>query len=170
MISIDERTSLPSLRTLKISCITVMAYKTVLGACPNLVRFEFSIFSSDQLNIDIEPHVNLKRLSLDIVDVIWPWHDLLFDNCLSCVPNLEKFDVYRSVFVSKITESLLEYDWLASKITLYLSLLYRFNFYLKVIQSQTDIDPNTENILCQIKETFLNKHHDKYQSRHVICR
>ncbi|CAF0739288.1 unnamed protein product [Rotaria sordida] len=168
LITIDEWISLPSLHTLKISCITSLAYQTILTACPNLVYLELSIFSSDQLKLNIESHKNLKKMIINVIDMIWPWDDKVFHSYLSCVPNLEKLNVYRSIFVSKITESLLNYDWLASKIDLYLLLLCRFNFYLKVIRSDIFIEPNIENILCQIEEIFLHKHNNRYQSRHLI--
>ncbi|CAF3507177.1 unnamed protein product [Rotaria sp. Silwood1] len=170
LITIDEWISLPSLHTLKISCITSLAYKTILTACPNLVYFELSIFSSDQLRINIEPHMNLKKMIINVIDMIWPWNDQVFHSYLSCVPNLEKLHVYRSIFISKIRESLLDYDWLASKIDLYLLLLRRFKFYLKVIQSEIYIEPNIENILCQTEEKFLYYHNNRYQSRYVVYR
>ncbi|CAF1429201.1 unnamed protein product [Adineta steineri] len=162
LTTVDEWKSLPSLHILKVSRITLLVYKTILTACPNLISFELSIFSSDKSKLNIEPHINLKRLVIDIGDLIWPWSDHSFDSYLSCVPNLEKFHVYRSIFISKVTESLLEYDWLASKITRYLLSLHRFNFYFKIIQSHIYMK---SDILCQIKEKFLNSHTDRYQSR-----
>lgn len=166
MTTVDEWRSLPSLHTLKISRITLLVYQAILTAYPNLVSLELSMFSCDELKSNIEPHRNLKRLVIDVGDMIWPWNDHVFDSYLCYVPNLEKLNIYRTIFISKMTESILEYDWLASKIDL-LS-LRRFNFYFKIIQSQTHNETNTENILCQIEEKFLKNHNDRYQSRLVI--
>jgi len=168
LIEINEWTSLPSLHTLKISRITSLVYKTILMVCPNLVDFQLSMFSSDELKSDIEKHMNLKRLVIDIADMIWPWNDHVFDGYLFCVPNLETFIVYRSIFISKMTEFPLEYDWLGSKIALYLLLLRRFKFFFQIIQSQLWIESNIENILCQLKELFLNNHNNRYQSRLIL--
>jgi hypothetical protein len=164
----DEWTTLPTLHTLKVSCITSLVYRAILTACPNLVYFELSMFSSDESQLDIEQHRNLKQLVMNIADVILPWNDHVFDGYLSCVPNLEKFIVYRSIFISKMNESLLEYDWLASKIGLYLPSLHRFCFNFKVIQSQILIESNIKTILSQLEEIFLNNHNNRYQSRLII--
>jgi hypothetical protein len=168
LTTIDEWISLPSLHSLKVSRITSLVYKTILRVCPNLIEFHLSMFSSDELKSNIEKHMNLKRLVIDIADMIWPWNDHVFDNYLSCVPNLEKFIVYRSIFISKIPEFSLEYDWLSSKIHLYLLLLHQFKFFLKIIQSQLVIELNSENILSQIQDMFVNNHNNRYQSKLII--
>lgn len=113
--------------------------------------------------------MNLKRMIIEVLDMAWPWNDQAFDNYLSCVPNVEILIVHRSIFMSKVTESLLEYDWLESKVALYLLSLRRFYFYFKVIQSELVIEPNIKNILNQIEEIFVNNHNYPYQSRRTIC-
>lgn len=170
LITTAEWTSLPSLHTLKVSRITLEVYKAILIACPNLVYFELSMFNPDISESDIKPHLNLKQLVIDVADMIYPWDDDVFNSYLSCAPNLEQFIVYRTIFVSKITESLFEYDWLASKIALYLFSLRQFKFYFKLIRSKLFIESNIQNILCQLEEIFLNNHNNRYQSRLIINR
>ncbi len=142
LTTIDEWTLLSSLKNLKISRITSLVYKTILTVCPNLVYLELSMFSSDELHSNIQPHMNLKRLIIDTTDVI---------------------------FVSKITASIMKYDWLASKIALYLLFLRRFTFYFKIVQSKILIEFDIKSVLDQIEENFLNNHNNRYQSRLVIC-
>lgn len=164
MTTIDEWTCLTSLESLKVSRITSIVYKTILEVCPNLIDLQLSMFSSDILKSNLEKHLNLKRLTIDIADMIWPWDDGVFDSYLSYVPNLEKFTVYRSIFTLQLSRFPLEYDWLASKIQLYLSSIRQFKFFFNIIQGQLLTEINTENILYQIKEMFRKKHNKQYQS------
>ncbi|CAM4761393.1 unnamed protein product [Rotaria magnacalcarata] len=66
--------------------------------------------NADQLKLDIKSHRNLKRMTINVVDMILPWNDQVFDNYLCCVPNLEKSVIYRPIFISNVDELLLEYD------------------------------------------------------------
>ncbi|CAF0918783.1 unnamed protein product [Adineta ricciae] len=161
----DEWTSLPSLRTLRISRITLVVYHAILKACQHLHSLELAMFSCDDSTLNIESHSRLKRLVMDVGDMKWPWTDHVFDSYLSCAPNIEHLIVYRSMFSSKLTDSLLEYDWLASKLFVYLAFLQQFKFYFKIIQGQIY---NESNVLSQLEEKFLNFHCHKYQSRLII--
>ncbi|CAF4107735.1 unnamed protein product [Rotaria socialis] len=117
-----------------------------LAACRKLLHLEFRIFNAVQFKLDIKSHRNLKRMTIPVVDMILPWNDQVFDNYLCCVPNSEKLVIYRSIFISKADEFLLEYDWSASKIALYLLSARRFYFYFQIIQIEEkfvniDINP-----------------------------
>jgi hypothetical protein len=60
---------------------------------------------------------------------------------------------------------LMNYDWCASLIVSYMSLLRRFNFYLHVVElGKVDID----NIIRQLGENFQSAHNPRYQSCFVI--
>ena len=165
MTTADEWTSLPSLRTLRISRITLVVYQAILKACQHLQSMELAMFSCDDSTLNIESPSKLKRLVMDVGDMKWPWTDHVFDSYLSCVPNIEQLIVYRSMFSSKLTDSLLEYDWLASKLSVYLSFLQQFKFYFKIIQRQIY---NESNVLSQLEEKFLNFHCHKYHSQLII--
>lgn len=166
--TIDEWTSLSSLKTLKVSRITSIVYKTILQVCPNLTDLKLSMFSSDELKSDIEKHLNLRKLTIDIADMIWPWNDHVFDGFLSCVPNLEKFIIYRSIFILQLPRFPLEYDWLISKIHLYIPSIRQFKFFFNIVPNELSSEVDTENILCQMKDLFRKKHNKLYQAQLII--
>ncbi|CAF3965599.1 unnamed protein product [Adineta steineri] len=156
---------LPSLRILKIRCINLSIYQTILSLCPNLYYFQLSIFTSEKFLSNIPVHDNLKRLVIHVGDVIWPWNDNLFNKYLSCVPNLEQLNIHRLFYISRITESFFNYDWFASIISAHLRTLHRFHFYLRCFPPKNLTEYDTEKILNQIKSNFIKSHHDQYQSR-----
>ncbi|CAF0976962.1 unnamed protein product [Adineta steineri] len=159
---------LPSLRILKIRFINLSIYQTILSLCPNLYYFQLSIFTSEEFLSNIPIHDNLKRLVIRVGDVIWPWNDNLFNKYLSCVPNLEQLNIHRLFYISRITESFFNYDWFASIISTHLRTLYRFHFYLRCFPPKYLTEYDTEKILNQIKNNFIESHHDQYQSRLII--
>ncbi|CAF1179912.1 unnamed protein product [Rotaria sordida] len=161
--------SLPSLRILKVRFINLSIYQTILSSCPNLYYFQLSIFTSEEYLLNIQTHNKLKKLIIRISDVIWPWNDHLFNCYLSSVPNLEQFNIHRLLYISRITESFINYNWFASIISIHLQKLQHFYFYLRTSQSKYINKINTEKILNQLNETFLKVHNnDQYQSRLII--
>ncbi|CAF3499197.1 unnamed protein product [Rotaria socialis] len=99
-------------------------------------------------------------MTIPVVDMILPWNDQVFDNYLCCVPNSEKLVIYRSIFISKADEFLLEYDWSASKIALYLLSARRFYFYFQIIQIEekfVNIDINPSTKFCQAFTIQMNQ-------------
>ncbi|CAF1203844.1 unnamed protein product [Rotaria sordida] len=159
---------LPSLRILKVRFINLSIYQTILSSCPNLYYFQLSIFTSEEYLFNIQTHNKLKKLIIRISDVIWPWNDHLFNCYLSSVPNLEQFNIHRLLYISRITESFINYNWFASIISIHLQKLQHFYFYLRTSQSKYINKINTEKILNQLNETFLKVHNDQYQSRLII--
>ncbi|CAF3402665.1 unnamed protein product [Rotaria socialis] len=87
---------------------------------------------------------------------------------LSCVSNLEQFNVDRSLQLSRKTESFKDDDWLTSIISYYLLKLIRFKFYLRTIQWKTTNESNTKKLINQLKGSFQNAHSDSYQARLII--
>ncbi len=71
----------------------------------------------------VRSHRNLKRLIIDIEISGWPDNDQLIERFFEFVPNLEQLNIYSSSFISKINESIIEYDWLSSIISHRLLLL-----------------------------------------------
>ncbi|CAF4239346.1 unnamed protein product [Rotaria socialis] len=134
-----------NIRCLKLEC----PLKKVLAQLNSNISTHLKhVFISNlvQFKLDIKSHRNLKRMTIPVVDMILPWNDQVFDNYLCCVPNSEKLVIYRSIFISKADEFLLEYDWSASKIALYLLSARRFYFYFQIIQIEEkfvniDINP-----------------------------
>ncbi|CAF2551743.1 unnamed protein product [Rotaria sp. Silwood2] len=160
--------SLPILRILKVRFINLSMYQTILSGCPNLYYFKLCIFTSEECLLNIPKHNNLKRLIIKVGDVIWPWNDHLFNCYLSCVPNLEHFNVHRLLYISRIRDSFLNYDWLISIISIHLLKLHRFYFYLRTSQPKNINKLNTEKIINQLKETFLQVHNGQCQSQLII--
>ena len=170
MTTLDEWTWMPSLRSLKMSCINTFVFRTVLLSCPNLNEFEFDAFSLEEdFDFPSESHDRLTRLTIHLKDIFWPWNDVFLDRYLACVPHLEQLDVHRTMFSSKITKWLLDYDWLAPLTEDRLIYLHRFCFHLKIIQFPSLIDPRITTILDQIREIFLAKHRQSSRARLIIA-
>lgn len=160
---------MPSLRSLKMSCINTFVFRIVLLNCPNLSEFEFDAFSLEEdFDFPPESHNRLKRLTIHLKDIFWPWNDVFLDSYLVCVPHLEQLDVHRTMLSSKITHWLLDYDWLAPLTEDRLIHLQHFSFRLKIIQFPSLIDPRIGAILDQIREIFLAKHRHSSRSRLIL--
>jgi hypothetical protein len=166
----DGSICLSSLRNLKVQFINLTIYQTLLSTCSNLYYFQLSIFTSEECLLTIPIHNNLRRLRIKVGDVVWPWNDHLFNSYLSCLPNLEDFSIHRLIYISRITESFFNYDWLASIVSSHLPLLHRLRFYLHCSQSKKLSKYDTEKTINRLKQTFINIHNNQYRSRLIIER
>ena len=54
--------------------------------------------------------IELKQLIIDVEISGWPLNDLIIERFFQLVPTIEQLNVY----TSKIQETIVEYDWLAS--------------------------------------------------------
>ncbi|CAF1523757.1 unnamed protein product [Rotaria magnacalcarata] len=155
-----------SLCFLKIGFIDFYVYTAILSACPNLYYLKLHIFQSYLKLSDIQPHRNLRKLEIYSEIIDWYYNDQLIDNFLRCLPNLEELIIYR--LISKIVDPIPDYDWLASIISIRLSLLRYFIFSLHLEYDLAFIDFITTEMRRQLRKLFLNAHKNRYQSRFII--
>jgi len=161
-------TQSPSLRILKVRIIDLMVYKAILLACPNLHFLQLRMPNIDVTSLHIEPHMNLKRMVLKIPYNTYPQTDDVISDLLASTPNLEQFSLYRLIWDSNNTSSLVDYDWLAAIIDFRLPLLRRFTFYLYFSILKESEGSNMKNVFNQIEEHFKRVHNNRYQSRLII--
>ena len=126
----DGSTCLSSLRIVKVQFINLKIYQSILSSCPNLCSFQFSMFTSEESSLVIDSHPNLRRLTINVGDVIWPWNDRIFDKYFICTLYLERLSVRRLFYISRAIESFHDYDWLATVVSKHLKQLRLFNFHL----------------------------------------
>ncbi|CAF0742951.1 unnamed protein product [Adineta ricciae] len=163
----DGSTCLSSLRIVKVQFINPEMYQTILSSCPNLCTFQFSMFTSEESSLVIESHNNLRRLTINVGDVIWPWNDRIFDKYFICTPHLERLSIHRLFYISRAIESFHDYDWLVTVVNKRLKQLRLLNFHLRTFPSKLGNKFQTEQLLEQVKENFTKAHHDRYES-HLI--
>jgi hypothetical protein len=156
-----------SLRILKIGRINLHIYKAILSACSNLYFLQMNILALDKSETNIEPHVNLKRLKIRVIDCVWSWENFNINQYLLCVPNLERLSVRITTFVLKIEKSLRDYDWFASIIMISLPLLSRFYFYVHSLDTNASFE---RDIFNRIEKDFHNAHQNRYRSQLIIVR
>jgi hypothetical protein len=112
--------------------------------------------------------MNLERLIIDVDISGWPYNDQLIDRFLEFVPNVEQLNIYCSNFISKIKESIIEYDWLALIISNRLLLLRKLIFFFRLKWYAMSNELKDKNILHQLERNFNSVHNNRYQSRFVI--
>ncbi|UJR14520.1 hypothetical protein I4U23_001516 [Adineta vaga] len=157
-----------SLHILKIGFIDFHVYKSLLSSCPNLHSLQLKMFQSYLKLSNIQEHFNLKKLEIHSEITDWRYNDQLIDMFLGCVSNLEQLIIYRSISISKLTELICDYDWLASILTIRLPLLKSLHFCLNVEYHFESIQSITIGLRRQLKECFSNAHQNRYQSRFII--
>jgi len=168
-ISVQAKQTKISFRFLKMGGIDFDIYQTILSACPNLFYLKFRMLKSDNKSTMISrSHVNLKQLIIDVEISGWPLNDKLIDRFLALVPNIEQLNIYSSNFISKIQESIIEYDWLASIISNRLSFLRILIFFFRLKWSAVSNELKDRSILQQLETNFFNSHRYRYQSRFII--
>jgi hypothetical protein len=143
-------------------------YQIILSSCPNLFYLKFRMLKSDNKStMHIRSHVNLKQLIIDVEISGWPCNDQLIDQFLELVPNLEQLNVYSSNFISKIQESIIEYDWLASIISNRLLFLRILLFVFRLKWSAMSNQLKDRRILQQLETNFFKLHEPRYQARFI---
>jgi hypothetical protein len=168
-VSLQAKQTKISIRFLKMGGIDFNIYQIILSSCPNLFYLKFRMLKSDNKStMHIRSHVNLKQLIIDVEISGWPCNDQLIDQFLELVPNLEQLNVYSSNFISKIQESIIEYDWLASIISNRLLFLRILLFVFRLKWSAMSNQLKDRRILQQLETNFFKLHEPRYQARFVI--
>jgi hypothetical protein len=158
-------TQSPSLRIFKIGYIRSNIYKSILSSCPNLISFKFSKLPLDESKFQVESHMNLKRMVIDLC-----LNDFLNSYCLNdhllSVPKLEQLTIHVILRDSQNIMSIKDCNWFSSIIDSYLPMLQEFYCYLIFTPSTNINDNDNENILNQIKRKFEQIHNNnRYQSK-----
>ena len=102
----------------------------------------------------------LRKIIIKFQSLIKSLSDCAMSYYLSCVPNLEQFNVCEINFDVNIMEYL-NYNWFASLIENHLPSLRRFKYYLHAY----GVKQNGENIVDRIKTNFKQIHDQRYQSQ-----
>lgn len=169
-IPVQARQSKLLFRCWKMGGIDWETYQCVLATCPNLIYLKFRMLKSQSMETINRSrlHRNLKQLIIDVEISGWPQNDQLIERCLELVPNVELLNIYTSNFISKIQESIIEYDWLASIIVKRLVFLQQFFFFFRLKWSTVSNELKDRTILQQLEKNFTYVHCQKYQARFVI--
>jgi hypothetical protein len=158
----------PSIKILKTELIDFNIYQTILSACPNLYFLKFSIYPLNGMPTNIFCHENLKRMIIDYQESDWYYaDDRILSGFLSCVSNLEIFEIHRNIDFENIEQRFGQYDWLASIIHIRLSRLRKFKYIVHLYKITETID---ENILMQIQTNFNDVHKGQYKAQLEIRR
>ncbi|CAF3402647.1 unnamed protein product [Rotaria socialis] len=160
---IPKFTQATQLCILKMDNVDLLAYKYILSLCPNLNLFEFTMLNQQDDLINIEPHRNLKKMSIKFPSLMKSFSDCAMNCYLSCVPNLEQLNVCEINFDVTIMVYL-NSNWFASLIKKHLPSLRRYKYYIHAC----GVKQNDENTLNSIKTNFKQIHNQRYQSVLVI--
>ena len=164
----DDWTQSPSLRILHIRMINLLVYKAILSACPDLYFLRLNIPKDDLSSCDVNPHLNIKQMILNIPLQYYLETDEVISNFLASTPNLEEFCIHRFICDINSILSLVEYDWLSKIIHLRLQQLHRFVFKLHFSTFVKLHKATIKSILNQIDKHFTEVHDKQYESRLVI--
>lgn len=168
-VPMQAKQSKSSFRCLKMGGIDLETYQCVLKACPNLVYLKFRMLKCDQrLSNRMETHKKLKELIIDVEISGWPLNDLVIERFFQLVPNIAQLNVYTSNFTSKIQETIIEYDWLASILAQRFVFLRQLFFFFRLKWSSITNQLKDRMILQQLQTNFVNVHCYNYQARLVI--
>lgn len=168
-VPMQAKQSKSSFRCLKMGGIDLETYECVLRACPNLFYLKFRMLKCDQrLSNRIETHQILKHLLIDVEISGWPLNDNLFERFVQLVPNVQQLNVYTSNFTSRIQETIIDYDWLASIIAQRLIFLQQLFFFFRLKWSSITNQLKDRMILPQLRTNFLKFHCHHYYARLVI--
>ncbi|CAF4712127.1 unnamed protein product [Rotaria sp. Silwood1] len=161
-------TQSPSIRILKVGFIDLFIYQAILLACPNLYFLDLETSFSTNTFSHSQSYMNLKRLNIKFPFKMWPRNEHVIGVFFACLPNLEQLTIHRVDELSLSIPPLVNYDWLASKISLYLPSLRQFTFNLHFCRKDRRFELAPDNVLNQLQENFKNVHNNLYQSRLVI--
>ncbi|UJR32272.1 hypothetical protein I4U23_019737 [Adineta vaga] len=168
METADNWTQSPSLRILHVRTINLLVYKAILSACPNLYFLRLNIPKDNLSSLDVEPHLNIKRMILKIPLHYYLETDDMISDFLSITPNLEQFCIQRFIWDIDSILFFVDYDWLAKIIHIRLRLLRRFVFKLYFSTFIKRKKSSIKSILNRIDEHFKEIHNKQYESRLIV--
>jgi hypothetical protein len=157
-------TESPSLLIFKTGYIRYGSYKAILASSPNLYSFQFSKWLLDKPTYTRNRHINLKRLTIDLSPDEFLNHHR-WDDYFLLIPKLERLILNVTLYEPKNVKPIEDFDWFASMINNYLSMLQRFSCHV-IFHRSTNVDQiKHEDFINKLKNNFEKKHNHRYQSK-----
>ena len=137
-------------------------HSSVLTACPNLHTLHLSLAKLARTSIDLQPHVNLRRVRLVLTSIIWLDDERNFRAFFSAIPHVEELSFHKIYSITNSIDELLEYDWLACVLADSLSTLKQFTYHLYICNlfniDQTDFNRRLPEIQTSFVRAYSHAH------------